>query len=119
VIGHDQPSAVGGDVLDALGLDAEPVAVVEVQRGLDELEDPLRTAPVVDGPRAVGRRKKLAQRAGIWRGFALLASLGQAVDVVAVRVELLALRARFLRACVAVQRPAEQRAVGAQAPASS
>jgi hypothetical protein len=48
VVRHEQCAARAGNVLDTLLLDAEPVAVVEVEQRLDELEERLGPAPVVD-----------------------------------------------------------------------
>jgi hypothetical protein len=120
VVRHEQGAALGGDVLDALLLDPEPVAVVEVQDRLDELEDALRPPPVVERPRLVRRRQQLAQRARVL-GQALALRrprLRQAIYVV-VWIEVGAVGPRLLRSCTTVERPAEQRAVDAQASASS
>src|SRR3954454_4377312 len=49
VVGDEQRAAVGGHVVDALDLDAEPVAVQELDGGaVDEALDALRAPPVVD-----------------------------------------------------------------------
>ena len=55
---------VGGDVLDALDLGAEPVAVEELDQGLvEEALDPLGAAPVVELALGLDRGQQLAQRA--------------------------------------------------------
>ena len=59
MIRHEQRPAGGGHVLDALVLDPEPVAVVEVENRLGQLEEGLRAAPVVDVARRVLRRDDL------------------------------------------------------------
>ena len=59
---------LGRHVLDALQLHPEPVAVVEVEQRLDQVEDALRAPPVVDLARpgsAAGMQ--LAQRARVDR----------------------------------------------------
>ena len=56
-----QRAAVGRHVLDALQLDPEPVAVVEVEDRLGELEGRLRPAPVVDLAARLRRRDELAR----------------------------------------------------------
>jgi hypothetical protein len=53
VIRDDQRAARARDVLDALLLDPEPVLVIEVEDWLDEREERLRAAPVVDVARQV------------------------------------------------------------------
>jgi hypothetical protein len=60
VVGHQQRATLGGNVLDALLLDAEPVAVVEVEHGLQQVEDPLRPSPVVELAARLARRDQLA-----------------------------------------------------------
>ena len=71
VVRHDQRAALGGHVLDALRLDAEPVAVVEVEQRLDQVEHALRAAPVVElrGParRPAPARAGRAARLGLAR----------------------------------------------------
>jgi hypothetical protein len=71
VVRHQQGAALRRDVLDPLLLDAEPVAVVEVEERLGEREDALGTAPVVYLPRRVLGRDQLAEPARVVRGFGL------------------------------------------------
>jgi hypothetical protein len=59
VVRHQQRAAGGRYVLDTLLLDPEPVAVVEVEDGFDELEERLRASPVVDVARQVLRGDEL------------------------------------------------------------
>jgi hypothetical protein len=120
VVGHDQRATVGGDVLDPFLLDPEPVAVVEVEERLDELEDALGPAPVVDLATGVGLGDQLAQCADV------RVDLGRALpdarepeNVVGVRIELGSLSTRLFGTGSGSEGPTEEWAVGAQAPASS
>jgi hypothetical protein len=61
VIRHEQGAVIGGDVLDALDLDPEPVPVVEVEHRLDGVEHALRAPPVVQLAARLGGRHELAQ----------------------------------------------------------
>ena len=80
MVGGHQRATGHRDVLDALDLDPEPVAVVEVEHRLHQLEHALRAAPVVDLALGVGwgdQPGQLAQRGRLRRGSAP----GQPVDV--------------------------------------
>jgi hypothetical protein len=62
MVRDDQRAAARRHVLDALLLDPEPVAVIEVEDGLDELEERFGAAPVVDAARQVLRGNELRAR---------------------------------------------------------
>jgi hypothetical protein len=62
VVRDQHRPALGGDVLDSLDLDAEPVAVEELeQRAVEEALDPLRAPPVVDAALVLEPGQELAQ----------------------------------------------------------
>ena len=69
VVADEQRAAVGRDVLDALGLDPEPVAVVEVEQRVGEPDEALGAAPVVE--RRARRRPRAAGRALLERRLAV------------------------------------------------
>src|SRR3954452_17031585 len=66
-IRDQQRAARAGYVLDALLLDPEPVLVIEVENRLDEREERLRAAPVVDVARQVLGRDQLRALLVRWR----------------------------------------------------
>jgi hypothetical protein len=86
VVRHQQRAAVGGDVLDSLLLDPEPVAVVEVQCGLDELEDTLGAAPVVHLAALLLARNQVAQEPRLGNGLVILRGAGD-LERIGARVE--------------------------------
>ena len=55
MVGRDKGAARHRNVLDALDLDPEPVAVIEIEDRFHHLEHPLRAPPVVDLTLRVGR----------------------------------------------------------------
>ena len=83
MVGDEQRAARRGDVLDPLGLDPEPVAVVEVERRLDQGEYALGAAPVVERALLVGGRQQRPQVGQVGAGRR---SLGRCGVVVGARV---------------------------------
>src|SRR4051794_7227819 len=123
VVGDEQGAALGRDVLDALLLDPEPVAVVEVEQRLHELEEALGPAPVVDLAARLRRRDQLAQRPRV-EALVELARLREGdrigyAEGIVTRVERTRRRPRVLGSGVTCEWAAEKRAIGAQAPSTS
>ena len=121
VVRHEQRAALGGHVLDALLLDPEPVAVVEVEQRLHQREDALRAAPVVERAAGVGRRGS-ARAAGAGRGRRApprTRHVARQLVEVGARDRTATRGSGLLGSCFELERPAEQRAVRAQSPTTS
>ena len=118
MVRDDQRAAVGGDVLDALLLDPEPVAVVEVERGSTSLKTRSERPQSSTSRDSSARREQLAQGARVLGRLAARAAAAAAGDVLA-RVEPGRSGARFLVTCAVVSGPPSSGLSRAQAPAIS
>jgi hypothetical protein len=67
VVGDEQRAALAGHVLHALGLDPEPVPVVEVEQRLEGVEHALGATPVVELALGLRRGNEAAQVAQVRR----------------------------------------------------